>query len=104
MALSSLTSSSFLELRLLRPLAPAPALAPAQVMPTDDVISVPSKKKMMRDKHEFTGNVNIPFEAYNRRYDRQFLRSSITGRQICNTLHGVHTLMCSPRSRQRLLC
>jgi hypothetical protein len=59
-ALSSLTTSSFLELRLLLPLAqapalapaPAPALAPAQAIPADDVISVPSTKKMMRDKHD----------------------------------------------------
>jgi hypothetical protein len=57
----------------------------------------------MRD-HEFTGDVNIPCEAYHKRYDRQFLRRNITGRQIRNTLHGVHTLMRRPRSRQRFLC
>jgi hypothetical protein len=70
--------------------APALAPAPAQVIPTDDVISVPSTKKMMRDKHDFTGDVNIQCKAYHRCYDRQFLRRNITGRQISNTLHGVH--------------
>jgi hypothetical protein len=48
---------------------------------------------MMRDKHEFTGDVNIPCEASHRcsavscyTHDGQFLRHSITGRQIRNTL------------------
>jgi hypothetical protein len=35
-----------------------------QAIPADDVKSVPSTKKMMRDKHEFTGDVNIPCKAY----------------------------------------
>jgi hypothetical protein len=57
---------------------------------------------MMRDKHDFTGDVNIPCEAYHRGYDGpgQFLRRSITGRQIHNVLQRM--VMKERSARQTL--
>jgi tRNA A-37 threonylcarbamoyl transferase component Bud32 len=56
---------------------------------------------MMRDKHEFTGDVNIPCEAYHRRYDGQFHRHSITGRQIHNVLQRMAPVVMKERSARQ---